>query len=60
LSVINGGWSVRQNEAGDLHVVPEGERHRCDDMCWCKPTLHEDEGCWVHHSFDRREEREIQ
>jgi hypothetical protein len=38
--------------------MPLGDLREHDPYptCWCKPT--EDEGVWIHHSMDRREEHE--
>ena len=42
----------------DWHVVPVNDLrdHAVSEDCWCGPT--NDEGVWVHHSLDRREEYE--
>jgi hypothetical protein len=42
----------------DFHVVPVNDlrEHIANTDCWCKP--YEDDGVWVHHSMDRREEYE--
>ena len=43
---------------GERHVRPIGDLrpHVLRHDCWCRPT--EDDGVWVHHSMDRREEVE--
>jgi hypothetical protein len=40
------------------HVRPREDLkpHRLTFKCWCGPTF--DEGVWVHHSMDRREDYE--
>ena len=40
------------------HVMPIGDLHEhiADPKCFCKPT--DDDGVWVHHSLDKREEFE--
>ena len=42
----------------DLHITPIGDLkdHIASADCWCKPEL--DDGVFVHHSMDRREEYE--
>jgi hypothetical protein len=51
-------WHAVQTQYGDLHVVPLDDLrpHVESDICWCNPT--DDDGLWVHHSLDRREEYE--
>lgn len=51
-------WQVIECD-GVMHIVPLGdiEPHLCWLDCWCRPT--DDEGIIVHHSQDRREEREV-
>ena len=43
---------------GDIHVMPVDDlREHVDSRdCWCRPTY--DDGVWVHHSMDLREEYE--
>lgn len=51
------GWRVLK--AGRLpHVVPVDDLrpHDANASCWCRPT--KDDGVWIHHSIDRREEYE--
>lgn len=40
------------------NVIPINDlcKHWRGSWCWCRPTC--DEGIWVHHSMDLREERE--
>jgi len=40
------------------HVMPVDDlrEHHAHETCWCKPT--NDEGVWMHHAMDRREEYE--
>lgn len=42
----------------EIHVVPVDDlrEHDTTASCWCRPTY--DDGVWVHHSMDRREEYE--
>lgn len=43
------------------HVVPCGDlkRHQLDPVCWCRPTIDdEDETMLIHNSADGREEYE--
>ena len=51
-------WRDGIGEGGLVHVVPVGDlrEHFLTVACWCQPT--EDRGVVVHHSLDRREERE--
>ena len=40
------------------HVTPidDLKPHEFNAECWCRPT--DDDGVWVHHAMDRREEYE--
>lgn len=51
------GWEVWASGA-ERHVMPQHDRleHSSNEHCWCNPTY--DDGVWVHHSADRREEDE--
>lgn len=51
-------WLVDAGDGMAPHVRPllDLRDHLLDVMCWCVPTY--DEGVWVHHSMDRREEYE--
>lgn len=55
---MDNGWEAHVYDDGAKHVVPVGDLRDHDHMadCWCLPTY--DEGTWVHHSLDRREEYE--
>lgn len=48
----------RDCDCGGWHVVPLNDlrEHESNGSCWCKPTL--DEGVWMHHSMDGREDFE--
>lgn len=52
-----GGWTVDETHSHP-HVRPVADYrpHTLYVPCWCKPTL--DDGVYVHHSMDRREEYE--
>jgi hypothetical protein len=49
---------LSETDGIQTHVTPIDDLrpHDFDSECWCKPT--DDEGIWVHHSMDRREEYE--
>jgi hypothetical protein len=51
-------WQTGIGEQNMVHVVPIGDlrEHFLTQSCWCQPRV--DEGVIVHHSLDRREERE--
>lgn len=51
-------WDASVERDGTRHATPiDGLRpHLHFPGCWCHPTY--DEGVWVHHSIDRREEYE--
>jgi hypothetical protein len=55
---MNNGWRVRLTEkTATPHVVPVADtRRHLPENCWCQPTF--DGKVLVHHSADRREERE--
>jgi hypothetical protein len=36
-----------------VHVVPVGENHTLDCVCWC--GVHDDDGVLIHNSADNRE-----
>lgn len=42
----------------EYHVVPVNDLREHEDTpdCWCRPDY--DDGVYVHHSMDRREEYE--
>lgn len=49
-------WQVLTTQ-GEQHVIPLNDlRPHTTERCWCRPT--DDEGLWVHHAMDRREEIE--
>lgn len=53
------GWAVYEGDGLYKHVVPidDAKPHALDpDECWCGVTF--DDGVWVHHSADRREDHE--
>jgi len=43
-------WVVIERGNGEIHVLPEGENHRCDECCHCGPWL--EDGIWVHNSSE--------
>lgn len=51
-------WQVVCGENDELHVIPAGDErgHQAMACCWCWPTM--DGETWVHHSADKREDRE--
>jgi hypothetical protein len=51
--------AVLAAEEDVIHIVPGNDlmKHYCRKDCWCKPTCNED-GTWVHHAADMREEEE--
>jgi hypothetical protein len=54
---IRNDWLIQETDDG-MQVVPlqDLRDHIFDPTCWCNPTL--DDGVWVHHSMDLREEYE--
>lgn len=52
-------WLVDFGDSDECpHVRPMNDlkSHVAHHECWCGPAF--DEGCWVHHAMDRREEYE--
>ena len=51
-------WQTDIGEESMVHVVPVADlrEHFLTQSCWCQPRV--EEGVVVHHSLDRREERE--
>lgn len=51
-------WQATASENGERHVIPIDDLrpHTETWRCWCQPTA--DDGVWVHHSLDKREEFE--
>jgi hypothetical protein len=51
-------WRAVALHTGERHVLPleDLRPHTHSATCWCGPS--DDDGVWVHHSLDRREEVE--
>lgn len=61
LIIKHPGWEVLSLRDGPRHVLPidDYRPHLSIPGCWCGPTQDdEDDGVWVHHSLDRRENYE--
>ena len=49
-------WIVLETERGN-HVIPNDEQHSVV-KCKCHPEWNEEASCYVHNSFDGREDFE--